>query len=143
MTVGDHRARRGKPEAQPTEPVAVGGLLDAVLTELGLAEKLRECRALLAWEEVAGPAVAARARPLRVRRGRLELAVPSAVWRTQLSFARDDLLRRINEVAGETVIREIAILNQPLDQGLSFGSTEGSSGGDEGLSPGPRGTAAP
>jgi hypothetical protein len=122
MTLGNGGTRRRKQEVQPTEAMAVGGLLNGVLTELGLVEKLRECRALLAWEEAAGPAVAARARPLRIRRGRLELAVPSAVWRTQLSFARDDLLCRINELAGETVIREIAILNRPLEEGLSFGS---------------------
>lgn len=130
MTASSHSAGRRRPEGPPAEPVAVGGLLNGVLTELGLADKLRECRALLAWEEAAGPVVAARARPLRIRRGRLELAVPSAVWRTQLSFAKDDLLRRINELAGEAVIREIAILNQPLEKGLSFGNREGSSGGD-------------
>jgi hypothetical protein len=75
-----------------------------------------------AWKEAAGPAVAARARPLRIRRGRLELAVPSAVWRTQLSFARADLICRVNELAGETVVREIVILNQPLEKGLALGT---------------------
>ena len=120
MRVGDDGIRRRlTSDAGPAEPLALGGLLTGVLSELGLDEKLRECRALLAWEEAAGAAVAARARPLRIRRGRLELAVPSAVWRTQLSFARDDLVRRVNELAGETVIREIAILNQPLEKGLT------------------------
>ena len=113
---------RLRSKAASTEPLALGGLLNGVLSELGLAEKLRECRALQAWKEAAGPAVAARARPLRIRRGRLELAVPSAVWRTQLSFARADLICRVNELAGETVVREIVILNQPLEKGLSLGT---------------------
>ena len=116
--------RRPDPETPPAAPMALRGLLSGVLSELGLTEKLRECRALLAWEKAAGTVVAARARPLRIRRGRLELAVPSAVWRAQLSFARDDLVRRVNELAGETVIREIAILNQPLEEGMSLGSRD-------------------
>ena len=119
---GDGPRSRRKSEAASAEPLALGGLLNGVLSELGLTEKLRECRALQAWEEAAGPAVAVRARPLRIRRGKLELAVPSAVWRTQLSFARADLIRRVNELAGETVVREIVILNQPLEKGLSLGS---------------------
>ena len=119
-----------KRRAEPAEPVAVGGLLEAVLSDLGVGEKLRECRALLAWEEAAGAVVAAQARPLRMRRGRLELAVPSAVWRTQLTFAKDDLLRRVNELAGDVVVREIVILNQPLEKGLSFGGH--SAGGVQG-----------
>ena len=119
---GDRTRRRLKSKAASAKPLAIGGLLNGVLSELGLTEKLRECRALQAWEEAAGPAVAARARPLRIRRGRLELAVPSAVWRTQLSFARADLIRRVNELAGESVVREIVILNQPVEKGLCLGT---------------------
>ena len=110
------RGERKQPPAG--DPVALGSLLDGVLADLGAAEKLTECRALLAWEAAAGEALAAQARPLRIRKGRLELAVPSAVWRTQVTFARDDLVRRINELAGAAVVREIAIVNQPLDKGL-------------------------
>lgn len=92
---------------------AVGDLLDGVLTELGVADKVRECRALLAWEEVAGPRLAERARALRVHRGRLELAVPSAVWRTHLSFSKQQLLQRINERLGRRVIRDLVFVNRP------------------------------
>ena len=116
--------RRPGPETPPAEPQALRGILSGVLSDLGLTEKLRECRALLAWEKAAGTALAARARPLRIRRGKLELAVPSAVWRAQLSFAKDDLVRRVNELAGETVIREIAILNRPLEEGISLVSRD-------------------
>ena len=35
---------------------AVGALLKTVLADLGVDDKLLECRALLAWEEVAGEA---------------------------------------------------------------------------------------
>ena len=114
--------RRGQRKQQPADdPVVLGALLEGVLADLGAAEKLTQCRALLAWEAAAGEALAAQARPLRIRKGRLELAVPSAVWRTQVTFARADLVRRINQLAGAEVVREIAIVNQPLDKGLSSG----------------------
>ena len=88
------------------------GLLKAVITDLGADQKLAECRARMVWEEVVGPALAQHARPLRVRRGCLEVAVPSAVWRTQLSFMQRDIVVRINELLGGEVVKELRLLNQ-------------------------------
>ncbi|MEW6755441.1 MAG: DUF721 domain-containing protein [Candidatus Latescibacterota bacterium] len=100
------------PERPPTAPVPLAGLLQAALAGLGVARKLAETRALLAWEEVVGPVLAQRARALRVQHGRLEVAVPSAAWRTQLSFMQKDILERLNQAAGEVVIAELVLLNR-------------------------------
>lgn len=104
------------PSDQPVEPVPLSGLLQTLVGELGVEERLAQCRAILVWEEAAGPLVASQARPLRILRGRLELAVPSATWRNQLSFMKPDLLRRLNQLAGEEVVRELVFLNQPPDR---------------------------
>lgn len=91
---------------------AVGTLITAVVADLGLAQKLLEGQALLAWSEVAGSALAAQARPLRLQRGRLELAVPAAVWRAHLSFTKQELIERLNQRLGQEVVRELVLLNQ-------------------------------
>ena len=90
----------------------MGGLLEAVVADLGLGHKLEECRARQAWEEAVGPALAAQSWPLRVHNGRMEVAVPSAVWRTQLSFMKKDIVDRINQLAGRDIIRDLILLNQ-------------------------------
>lgn len=87
-------------------------LLESVVADLGLGPKLLESRALLAWAEVAGPALASQTKALRVQRGRMEVAVPSAVWRTHLSFVRQDLVERLNQRLGQNVVRELVLLNQ-------------------------------
>lgn len=107
--------RRSRTEA--SEALAVGGLLQGVLDDLGVADKVRECQALLAWEEVAGPKLAERAKALRVCRGRLELAVPSAVWRTHLSFSKQQLLDRINQRLGRRVVRDLVFVNRSAGEG--------------------------
>ena len=96
-------------------PEAVAGLLEGVLEDLGVAGKVRECQALLAWESVAGPQLARHARPMRVQRGRLQLAVPSAVWRTHLSFSKQQLVERINQRLGRRVIRDLIFVNRPIE----------------------------
>ena len=81
-----------------------------MIADLGLSHKLAECRAKLAWEEAVGPFLARRTRPLRVRNGRLEVGVGSAVWRNQLIFMQRDIVARINDLVGEEVIKELVLL---------------------------------
>ncbi|MFH1572267.1 MAG: DUF721 domain-containing protein [Gemmatimonadota bacterium] len=104
-----------RPAEQRPEPV--GPLLEAVVAELGLTERLESCRARLAWEEVAGPALAGQAQALRLERGRLELAVPSAVWRTQLSFSKLQLIERLNQCLGKVLVRDLVFVNRRSDAG--------------------------
>lgn len=80
------------------------------MAELGLGEKLLESRILLAWDEAAGP-LASHARPLKIRYGKLEVAVPSSVWRTQISFVKQEIVDRLNASAGKKVIGELVLLN--------------------------------
>ena len=110
-----NRPRRvSKKSISPTEERAeqLGGLLEALVADLGLEHKLGEYRARQVWEEAVGPTLAAQSRPLKVRNGRMEVAVPSAVWRTQLSFMQKDIVDRINQLAGQKIIRELILRNQ-------------------------------
>ncbi len=100
---------KGRPVGPPT---GLHGLLEAAFEELGINEKLVECRARMAWEEAVGPNLAQYARPLRLSKGFLEVAVPSAVWRTQLNFMQRDITTRINTLLGEKVVEGLKLLNQ-------------------------------
>ena len=87
-----------------------------MVADLGIADKLREYRARQLWDEAVGPTLAGHSRPLRVRQGRLEVAVPSAVWRAQLSLMKRDIVARINTLVGAEVIRELMLVNEQTDQ---------------------------
>lgn len=53
------------------------------------------------WDEIAGPALARHARPLRLTPGELVVAVDEPAWATQVRSLAGELLRRVGEVAGE------------------------------------------
>ena len=95
------------------EAEALGGLLEGVIAELGLSHKLAECRAKLMFEEAVGPTLARQARALGVENGRMEVAVASAVWRNQLSFMKQEIAARINELVGEEIVKELILMNRP------------------------------
>jgi len=94
------------------QPEGLDVLLERVLGSLGAGARLAECRALLAWPEVVGPVLAEHAHPLRVVNGRMEVAVPSAVWRNQLSFMQRDLVARLNRQVGADVITDVLLVNR-------------------------------
>jgi predicted nucleic acid-binding Zn ribbon protein len=52
------------------------------------------------WEEIAGPALAAHVRPLRVTEESLVLAADHPAWATQVRALGATLLVRVNDVAG-------------------------------------------
>jgi predicted nucleic acid-binding Zn ribbon protein len=98
------------PESRVAEAESLQSLLEAAVAELGLSERLLETRILLAWDEAAGP-LASRARPLKVRHGKLEVAVASPVWRTQLNFVKQEIVARLNDRVGVQVIGELVLRN--------------------------------
>lgn len=93
-------------------PTVLHGLLDAAVEDLGIEQKLVECRVRMAWEEAVGSTLAQCTSPLRLSKGYLEVAVQSAVWRTQLNFMQRDIAARINELLGGKVVEGLKLLNQ-------------------------------
>ena len=71
----------------------------------------RQCldaaRAVEAWPEVAGEAVAGVTEQVWMRHGVLHVKVRSAAWRHQLQFQRTAWRDRLNEHLGATVVDEV------------------------------------
>ena len=97
-------------EASTGAPVALAGLLDAVISDLGIGQKLAECRAKLAWERAVGSHLARQAQPINIRKGRMEVAVSSPVWSSQLSFMKGEILKKINLEAGAEVVTDLVFV---------------------------------
>ena len=99
-------------ERSPSPASSLNELLGSLLGDLGVEDKIAECRAQLAWEKAVGSSLARYAHPLRMHKGCLEVAVPSAVWRSQLSFMQSDIVARINDEVGREIVRELKLINR-------------------------------
>jgi hypothetical protein len=84
-----------------------GDLVDKLLKGLGLDERLHQYRALIIWEEVVGPQIAARTRPVRIREGVLEVNVDQPTWRQQLQLMKPKILAQLNAELGKATIKDI------------------------------------
>ncbi|GAB4279663.1 MAG: hypothetical protein Kow0056_13130 [Coriobacteriia bacterium] len=65
------------------------------------------------WPEVAGKAIADKTKSLRFKDERLTVVVASAAWANELSLMGPELVRRLNDTLGETVVREIRFFAGP------------------------------
>ncbi len=74
---------------------------------LGIRKTLRQYDVLTSWEAIVGEAVARVAQPVRLENGILFVHVASAPWRAELSMRRGEILGKIREHTGTTIVREI------------------------------------
>ena len=84
-----------------------GDLLAGLLAGWGLDERLQQYRALVVWDEVVGPQIAARTRPEKIRDGVLEVCVDQPTWMQQLQLLKPQLLAKLNAQLGDSPLREI------------------------------------
>ena len=65
------------------------------------------------WERIAGPDIAAHARPIKVVGRRLYVDVDGSPEHHRLSFVKEDLLNRVRAFTGGTHIEEIVFRSRP------------------------------
>ncbi len=92
--------RRSRPE-----PVAK--ILDGVLDQLGLKQRMAERKLLLAWPEVVGEKIARFSRAIDIQDSVLTLQADHAAWRQELTLLMPRIIEKYNELFGPGTVREI------------------------------------
>jgi len=90
-----------------SHPQRLGGVLKALLERLPLRERLREHAVWPHWHDAVGPTIAQHARPVRIRRGVLCVAVDSSVWMQELQFLKESIQAQLNTRAGGGIVSDI------------------------------------
>jgi len=86
--------RSDRPPMKKAEKV--GSLLKQILGQPGIGEQITRHQAWLVWDQLVGEQIAARARPLKLRKGVLEVQVDHPVWMQQLQMLKPKILEKIN-----------------------------------------------
>ena len=83
-------------------------VLERFLKETPLHSKLQERRIIEGWDEVMGRSVSRATDKLYIRNRVLYVHLSSSVLRNELFMLRDDILKKLNRLAGEEVIKDIS-----------------------------------
>ena len=86
---------------------AISALLEAILADKGIDNKLQKYRAWTIWQEVVGPQIARQTQPLRIRESTLEVRVGNATWMQQLQLLKPKILAELNKQLGKNTLDDI------------------------------------
>lgn len=85
----------------------IGEILFSALKRRGLAIKIEENSLMKLWPQAVGPQIALQTQPDVLRNGTLFVKTTSPVWVQQLHFMKEDIRRKINDLAGKEFVKEI------------------------------------
>lgn len=89
------------------DSVQIKDLVDRILKAYQLDEKMDEMAVLDKWEEMMGKAVALRTRKLYIKNQTLFLEIDSSVMREELSYGKNIIIQRVNQVAGKELVTDV------------------------------------
>jgi hypothetical protein len=89
-------SRFSRKSREDSGPEHIRNILKTVLRDTGLEDQLRENRAVLCWEEVAGPELSKVTRGAYVEKGTLWVEVNNSVRMHSLQMQETDLRNRLN-----------------------------------------------
>lgn len=89
--------------------ITLGKALDKMIKKLGVEKAVQQGQALVVWNEIVGRKISIHATPEKVSYGKLYIKVDSPVWRSELSFRKEEILDRINRELKDAKIKEIIL----------------------------------
>src|SRR5207244_757164 len=92
-----------------SEPRRVAESLDQVARRLGAPATAVLSAVFAHWDEAVGPTVAAHCRPHTLLDGVLIVEVDEPGWATQLRYLATDVVRRLDQVAGDGVVVRLEV----------------------------------
>ena len=82
-------------------------IIERMFREGGLGFNVDDARIWKVWGEVVGSAIAANARPLWIREGRLRVAVSDPIWMQELKFVEENVREKLNRRLGREAVQKV------------------------------------
>ena len=92
------------------DPESLKSILGGMIKGSPLGKTLEQARIWEHWPHVAGQDLAGHGEPVAVKKGVLRVAVENAAWMQSFAYAKWDILRRINRLAGRELVSDIFLL---------------------------------
>ena len=89
---------------------SVGDILGRLSRNRRWGKRVFESKALMIWEDVVGESLRAHTRPVRVKEGRMVVAVEDSVWKQEISLLQGEIIEKLNDRIGSEVIRDIVLV---------------------------------
>ncbi|MFH1214811.1 MAG: DUF721 domain-containing protein [Candidatus Neomarinimicrobiota bacterium] len=88
---------------------SLGSAITKMLKFYKIEKPVRQNEAFFFWQEVVGEVIAKHASPEKISYSKLFIKVDSPVWRNELTFRKDEILKQLNSHLDNAQIKEIVL----------------------------------
>ncbi|HNZ36062.1 MAG TPA: DUF721 domain-containing protein [Candidatus Marinimicrobia bacterium] len=88
---------------------SLGTAIARMLKIYGIEKPVRQNEVFFIWQDIVGEVIAKHAIPEKVAYNKLFVKVDSPVWRNELNFRKEEILKRINSQIKNAQIKEIIL----------------------------------
>lgn len=93
---------------------AITEIIPKMVDAMGFHKQYRTKLVLFCWNKIVGEEIAAQSAPVSIEFGVLFLSVHNSVWCHHLSMMKPELICKVNQFAGEPIVKDIRFRNQPV-----------------------------
>jgi predicted nucleic acid-binding Zn ribbon protein len=92
-----------------SKTISIGEAIQDYIKEMNLGPKLKELSLIDSWEDMVGKAISTRTSKVYIKDKILYVHLKSSIVRNELIMIREALREKLNNQAGEEVIKEIIL----------------------------------
>jgi predicted nucleic acid-binding Zn ribbon protein len=86
---------------------SISQVLQSFIRENNIERKLKEVDIVQSWEELLGKTIAHYTKNVTLKNGVLQVEISSPVVKNELFMLRDEIIRKLNERAGEELVNRM------------------------------------
>ncbi len=88
----------------------IGGTLKKLIKKEGLENEINQQKAIDLWGDVVGQKIRENTEPVEVQFGVMIIKVKNSVWKQELQFQKEDMIKSLNKKLIKTTIKDLRFI---------------------------------
>ena len=88
----------------------IGGTLKKLIKKEGLENEINQQKAIDLWGDVVGQKIRENTEPVEVQFGVMIIKVKNSVWKQELQFQKEDIIKSLNKKLIKTMIKDLRFI---------------------------------
>ncbi len=88
----------------------IAGTLKKLIQKKGFEKEINQQKAIDLWDQVVGDKIKENTEPIEVRFGVLIVKTKNSIWRQELQFQKENIIKSINKKLVKTTIKDLRFI---------------------------------
>jgi len=94
-----------RPKSRAAEEI--GSVINKIVSDSEIGKKIKKFNIFNHWPDIVGSDIGNKTKPEKLLRQTLYISVTSSTWANELSLMSGQLIKKINDFVGETIVKEL------------------------------------